>query len=288
MFAEIRVIAVAAVLSVLIGCNEDPQEPDAGAMDTGRIQDSDLGTELQDAGHDAGVDAGEVDAGAPDTGIRRLMEYHVMPQGEATNLVIHPDFESRLINGGWIAYSLSPIQTQVPLLQRLIGTTTPSNRAEVAVVPGSDVVPMGLGSFAFATEQSFSASVWLGLDELAAPEGFGMLTAYVQAFEKEQGAVTVPLEAQPQSERVLDGVRWRRFEALAMGTFIGRLTVAYENLSPGPMYINAPRVFAVSASVQGGATNFERSTGPSFQRAVQREQVKPACRGLPEGVCGSL
>ena len=260
-----RLALVGAILSACVACADDqsaePEDRDAStashadmtstALDHGGSEDPDMGVPDVAPSMDAGRDMSLADAAVEqdmdqgDAGVtqplRQLVEHGMWGDLPLHNRVKDPMFSSINIDYIWIPLESS---TSLASTYRNVTTEAPLPGVPMLVIPEARQgrrKNISLYGEIMLQRLPHEVSVWIGT-------GFSLdgssdeLRAYVYGMDTTLPTPSrsiVTLLPDNSSTRVINGISWRRFEAVVAG-FMGYGYLAFEDSSASATYIQAP------------------------------------------------
>lgn len=266
--ARAVMISVTLVASLLGACSDEARGLDG--TDGAVAVDAGLGRpDTGDAPPDAGLDDGGVRPS------RSIVQVDLLTPDQIANRLLLPDFETRVVNGGWLALPLQPFPGGQPAWERRIEVDVPGARPEVAVLPGTDDFAGGAGLYGFgvAAGADLEGEVWLGLPPQVSPERWAELVTGLIAYVEGLGPAIVFFEPDEGAPVVVGGRTWRRFSGRADARLEGRVTFGVQNLGAEPVAINAPMLRTARQERRAGATEALRPAPSAWVRALRAAQL---------------
>ena len=204
-----------------------------------------------------------VDFGPP---IRTVESAPLIPSGDRESLVLLPGFERDALNGSWLALPLTAANALPPWSTRW-ESDAPTERLEVAVVPGTDAYSPGAGLYGFGVSVSgaLDGEIWLGV---SSPERFDELVAGLIVYVEGQGPSIAFFEADEASEVEGAGRTWRRFQGSTGLAVQGRFVIGVQNESPEAVWVTAPRVYDAQPTTRTATPPRPLLEEPRWRRAA--------------------
>lgn len=243
--APSRLATWAVLLSLAgIGCTEDPTAslPLGESLDAGAAGDAetsiDGGLSRDAGGPPLNSDIGPHDLDPP---IRSVLDEPLIEGRERDNHLLLPDFETEVVNGGWLGLPLTADAVGLPQWRRRVHWEVPGPRTELAVLPGSTAFAGGAGLYGFGIVPPgpVVGSVWVGLQN-PEPEDWSEVVPGLILFVEGMGPSVLFFDGDATTEVELGGWRWRLYSGSSGASVQGRVTFGVQNAGQADLRINAP------------------------------------------------
>ncbi len=241
-------VIITSAFCAFVGCSDEEPVVDMGVSSRDAGQ-ADLGHASKDVGTiDMGTndsDAGVADSGTQGPTVRKLVRRALFPAKEIRNFFFTPDFEVRLINGGWFPWPRANYPQDAPRvrLTRRFLPQTPGSRYEAIELAGKEsnlggTIAIG---YAWAPAETFEASVWLA--SKSGPVATSTtIRVGLHGVDAQGQPVVLELAKEGGSKQNLVGYEWVRYSVRSPGNMLGQVSMEIENWSNFELIANSPHL----------------------------------------------